>query len=131
MKYYVSAEGKRNGNGSLEQPFRWINDAAAVAKAGDEVIVAPGIYREYINPQNGGEEGCPIIYRSQEPGKAVITGAEEIKEWENYSGNVWKTKIHNGIFGAYNPYTTEVFGDWYFGVKKCHTGEVYLNGKSM
>lgn len=131
MKYYVSAEGNRNGNGSAENPFQRINDAAAVAQAGDEVIVAPGIYREYVNPRNGGLEGKPIVYRSQEPGKAVITGAEELKDWERYSGNTWKAKIHNGVFGDYNPYTTEVAGDWYFGMMTCHTGEVYLNGKSM
>lgn len=131
MKYYVSMEGERGGTGTEENPFQRIGDAAAVARAGDEVIVAPGIYREYVNPRNGGCEGNPIVYRSLEPGKAVITGAEIVTGWKKYSGSVWKAKIHNGIFGEYNPYTTEIFGDWYFGVKKCHTGEVYLNGNSL
>lgn len=131
MKYYVSAKAQRTGNGSPEKPFRKINEAAAVAQAGDEVIVAPGIYREYINPKNGGAKGKPVVYRSQEPGKAVITGAEEVKNWERYSGDIWKARIHNGIFGDYNPYTTQIGGDWYFGMMVCHTGEVYLNGKSM
>ena len=41
-------------------------------------------------------------------------------------------RIPNGIFGAYNPYTVLVRGDWYNEtIKPVHTGEVYLNGKAM
>ncbi len=62
---------------------------------------------------------------------AVITGAEEIKTWKNYQGSVWMARIPNGLFGAYNPYTTEVSGDWYYAEEPVHTGEIYLNGKAM
>ena len=51
MKIYVDAKASRQGNGSKEMPFKHINDAAQVAVAGDEVLVAPGIYREYVNPR--------------------------------------------------------------------------------
>lgn len=44
MIYYVNAHASRDGNGSKAMPFRHIDDAARVAVAGDEVIVAPGIY---------------------------------------------------------------------------------------
>ena len=33
--------------------------------------------------------------------------------------------------GSYNPYTTLVFGDWLSQGVPCHTGEVFLNGKSL
>ena len=49
MKYYVSAKAARNGDGSKENPFRTITQAAKIAVAGDEVIVMPGVYREYVN----------------------------------------------------------------------------------
>ena len=75
MKIYVDAKASRQGNGSKEMPFKHINDAAQVAVAGDEVLVAPGIYREYVNPQNAGTEESRITYRSTEPLGAVITGA--------------------------------------------------------
>lgn len=131
MKYYVAKKGNRNGNGTPSNPFQRIGDAAEVAQAGDEVIVGPGIYREYVNPKNGGTKNNAITYRSEEIGAAIITGAEEVKNWEVYSDNTWRVKIHNGVFGNYNPYTTLIQGDWYFGDAIYHTGEVYLNGKSM
>jgi hypothetical protein len=42
MVYYVSADAARGGNGTKEKPFKEINDAARIARAGDEVVVAPG-----------------------------------------------------------------------------------------
>ena len=56
MIYYVNAAATRVGCGTKEAPFRHINDAAQLAVAGDEIIVAPGVYREYVNPQNAGTE---------------------------------------------------------------------------
>lgn len=131
MIYYVSAASERDGNGTKERPFKTINEAARIAVAGDEIIVAPGIYREYVNPKNGGTEKKRIIYRSEVKGKAVITGAEPVKTWKHYQGDVWVARISNGIFGNYNPYTTLLGGDWYQSKTPLHTGEVYLNGKSM
>lgn len=132
MKYFVSAKAARGGDGSQERPFQTISEAAKIASAGDEVIAAPGVYREYVNPLNAGTEEAPIIYRSEVMGAAVITGAEEVKDWKNYDGDVWIARIHNGIFGSYNPYTVLVKGDWYNDtIKPVHTGEVYLNGKAM
>ena len=132
MKIYVSASVKRSGDGSQAAPYQTIQEAARVAVAGDEVIVSPGVYRECVNPQNGGEsDDCRITYRSQIPGAAVITGAEPVKTWQPYQGDVWVARIGNGLFGEYNPYTTLIEGDWYEPKRPFHTGEVYLNGKSM
>lgn len=132
MIYYVSAKAKRNGCGSKEKPFQTINEAARIARPGDEVVAAPGIYREYVDPVYGGtDDAHRIVYRSEKPLEAVITGAEPIKNWTLHSPNVWVARIPNGIFGDYNPYTTLISGDWYYSLKPVHTGDVYLNGKSM
>lgn len=131
MKYYVNVNAAQNGDGSKEKPFRQIQEAADKAVAGDEVIVAPGIYKEAVNPVNGGREGARIIYRSEVERAAVITGAEPVKNWEACEGNVWKARIPNKMFGAYNPYTTLVYGDWFVAAMTAHTGDVYLNEKSM
>ncbi len=132
MIYYVAADAPRGGDGSEKRPFQKINDAAKIARAGDQVLVAPGIYREYVNPVHGGtDEEHRIVYRSQVPLKAVITGAERVTGWQPAGENVWMARIPNGIFDSYNPYTTVIAGDWYWAQKPVHTGEVYLNGKAM
>ncbi|MDF2844153.1 MAG: hypothetical protein K0R00_2579 [Herbinix sp.] len=131
MKYYVDSKSFKGGDGSKEHPYRKIQDAANIAVPGDEVIVAPGIYRENVNPINSGTVDNRIIYRAEEKKAAIITGAEEVKNWELHEGNVWKAQIPNALFGDYNPYTTLVYGDWYVATIIAHTGEVFLNNKSM
>ena len=131
MQIYVNVNAPTDGNGSREMPFRRINDAAKVAKAGDEILVAPGVYREYVDPVNAGEENARIEYKSTSPLGAVITGAERVADWVTYEGNVWVCRIDNSVFGDYNPYTTLVYGDWYFAKADKHTGCVYLNDKEL
>ncbi len=131
MLYYVNARASRDGNGSKEMPFRHIDDAARVAVAGDEILVAPGIYREKVTPRNAGTEDARIVYRSEKPLGAVITGAEVLTGWTRFKGDVWVNRVHNGVFGDYNPYTTRVCGDWYFAPNVRHTGSVYLNDLAM
>lgn len=131
MKLYVDVNARVDGTGTKENPFKRINDAAQVAMPGDEVLVYPGVYREYVDPKNAGTKEAPIVYKSVEPLGAVITGAEAAKGWEPYKDNVWVYRVDNGVFGAYNPYTTFVGGDWYFAPVVRHTGAVYLNDRQL
>jgi len=131
MRYYVDVKAANGGDGSEKNPFNKIQQAADIAIAGDEVIVQPGIYREHVNPKNAGEEGKPIVYRSAVPHGAHITGAEELKGWTKLEGSVYTTRVSNKIFGEYNPYKTLVSGDWFIAFYIAHTGDVFLNGKSM
>ena len=131
MNLYVDVRAGRDGNGTEKMPFRRINEAAKVAKPGDTVLVAPGVYREYVDPIFAGEPDARITYKSTEPLKAVITGAERITSWKHYQDNVWVCRVPNSTFGAYNPYTTFVYGDWYFAKADKHTGCVYLNDRAL
>lgn len=131
MIFHVDCKAKNSGDGSREKPFKRIGQAAQRAMPGDEVLVYPGIYREEVSPVNAGTERKRIVYRSTEPRKAVITGADIFKGWEKYEGDVWKLTVPNDYFAAYNPYTTLVWGDWLSPNIPVHTGEVFLNGKSL
>ena len=129
--YWVDASAAPGGNGTRQHPFQTISAAAAIALAGDEVLVQPGIYREHVNPAAGGTVEAPIVYRSAVPRAAVITGAERITGWKQHAANVWSVTIPDSFFGDDNPYTTKLGGDWFYSETPLHTGEVYLNGKSM
>lgn len=131
MIYYVDAAAFKDGDGTKNRPFKHINDAAKIAVAGDEVIVKRGIYREHVVPVNAGTKDAPIIYRSEEPLGAVITGAEKVTNWTKTDGSVYKTVIKNSIFGDYNPYIERVYGDWYFSPIIRHTGSVFVNNQMM
>ena len=131
MIIYVNAQAFRDGDGSRERPYKRISDAAVIAMPGDEVVVAPGVYRENVAPAHAGTEEARITYRSEVPLGAEITGAEEVKDWKQVDGTVWMTEIPNSDFGGYNPYTTYVFGDWFFAKRDKHTGCVWLNDQAM
>ena len=131
MRYYVNCNAFRDGDGSQARPFRRIDDAARAAVAGDEIVVAPGVYREKVTPRRAGRADAPIVYRSEEPLGAVITGAEPLSGWEKYQGDTWVRRVDNGLFGDYNPFATRVCGDWYFAPAIRHTGAVFLDDKMM
>ena len=131
MIYYVDQNAAPMGDGSAAHPFRRIQSAANLAMPGDEVLVAPGIYREDVDPVNAGTLEAPIVYRSSSPLKAVITGAAVVKNWQHYVGDTWVLTLPNDFFGSDNPFTTMVFGDWLDGDVFAHTGEVFLNGKAL
>ena len=131
MIYYVNVNAERDGNGSKQRPFKHIDDAARIAAAGDEVIVAPGIYREKVTPRNAGTEDARIVYRSEKPLGAVITGAEPLTGWKKEKGGVWVNRVKNSMFGSYNPYKEMVCGDWYFAPTVRHTGSIFLDDKMM
>ena len=69
MKIYVNGKVGRDGDGTKERPFRRINDTAKIARPGDEVLVSPGVYREYVDPIYAGTEEA-----------GSVTGAQNI--WE-------------------------------------------------
>lgn len=131
MIRYVDCAAAHPGDGSQMHPYKTISQAAAVAQPGDEILVAPGVYREEVSPRWAGKKGHSIVYRSAVPRGAVITGAESAKGWQPYQEDTWLLTVPNSFFGAYNPYTTLVWGDWLNQGIPCHTGEVFLGDKSL
>ena len=137
---HVAITGSDSADGSAEAPFRTIGRAAQAAMPGDTVTVHQGVYREWVNPLRGGTIDAPITYQPAvgpdgrfEP--VTISGAEVITDWRPHpgaEGRAWVTRVPNSLFGAHNPYAERIGGDWFFDqVNTWHTGEVYLDGKSM
>ena len=85
-----------------------------------------GVGRAVQGVRIGGASGGDV-----DGAAAHITGAEELKGWTKVEGSVYTARVSNKIFGDYNPYTTLVSGDWFIAYFVAHTGDVFLNGKSM
>jgi hypothetical protein len=132
-EYHVSVNGNDSGNGSETAPFRTIGRAAEVAYAGDVITVHAGVYREWVNPPRGGEsDDRRIVYRAAPGERVEIKGSERITGWQREQGDVWKVVLPNTFFGDYNPYKDSIVGDWFWSNWRIHhTGEVFLNGKSL
>jgi hypothetical protein len=132
-EYHVSKKGSDANEGSRSKPFKTISAAVQVAYAGDTITVHAGIYREWVKPLRGGESELKrIVYRAAPGEKAEIKGSEVITGWKKEKDGVWKVTIPNTWFGDYNPYQDSIHGDWFSNLGRIHhTGEVFLNGKSL
>jgi hypothetical protein len=74
--WYVAPGG--SGQGSAAAPFGRIQDAADAAGPGDVVSVAPGVYHETVTVTHSGTAAAPILFRSEQAGAAVVSGADPV-----------------------------------------------------
>lgn len=133
MDYYVSKKAGAVQDGTEQKPFSTIGQAAQKAAAGDTVWIGEGIYREWVCPENGGsDEEHRITYRNIPGERAVISGAELIQNWVSLGDDIWKAVIPGEVLSAYNPYSDEIYGDWYdnFG-QVHHTGEIFVDDVAL
>ena len=132
-EYHVSVNGSDNNDGSISKPFKTISAATRIAQPGDVITVHEGTYRERVTPPRGGvSDAKRIVYRAAVNEKVEIKGSEVITGWKMFKKDVWKVTIPNTFFGDYNPYKDIITGDWFHRLgRDHHTGEVYLNGKSL
>jgi hypothetical protein len=132
-EYHVSDQGDDAAAGTASRPLRTIQAAANKARPGDVITVHEGTYRERVNPPRGGTSDTQRIVYQAAPGEKVeLKGSEIIKEWKPLAKGVWTVEIPDSFFGEYNPYVDLIHGDWFDGQGRVHhTGEVYLNGRSL
>ena len=127
-EYFIAADGCDKADGSAAKPWRTIQRAADVAKAGDTVTIRGGTYREWVKPANAGRAGAPITYQAAKGEKVVVTGADPVGNGERGTGNgergmgngwkkrqdgLWTTRIRYDSFGGLNPFTDFIYGDWF------------------
>ncbi len=87
----TSASCSNAGPGDAITPFCTIGRGAAVAAAGDTVLVAPGIYREQVTAPVSGAPGLPITYLASGPG-AIVLGTFDVSDpagWSPTATSAW------------------------------------------
>lgn len=85
--YYVSTNGNDSNSGSLEEPFKTIQQAADVVISGDKVMVREGTYHEKINISTSGKKNSPIIFMGYKEERPIIDGTGvKLKESDEKNG---------------------------------------------
>lgn len=72
--FHVSPNGDDGNSGAQDSPFRTIQKAAGVARAGDVVLVQTGVYQGQVFLRYSGEPGKPIVFKSAPGEKPVVDG---------------------------------------------------------
>ena len=103
-----AANASDDNPGTKGRPFKTINRAARVAVAGQRVLVASGVYREWVRPRRGGESPAKMISYQAAPGaKVVIKGSRVVTDkWQARGAKgVWKLALQARWFKHdYNPF---------------------------
>src|SRR5438067_472325 len=68
------ASGSDSNHGSAAHPFKTVQKAAGLAKAGDVVTIRAGTYTGLVYLKNSGATGFPIVFQADQCGQAIFTG---------------------------------------------------------
>jgi len=82
---HASADDR--GDGTAGRPLKTIARAAALARAGDRVVVKAGVYRESVRLRHSGRAGAPIVFSAEPPGGVVVTGADVVSDFRPVDAN--------------------------------------------
>lgn len=102
-----------DGEGSENAPFRTINAAARAAMPGDRVLIAGGVYREWVRPARGGESPSRMISYEAAPGAQVVVKGSEVlsAQWTRCPARVgvgdpapWMVELPRELFDGVNPF---------------------------
>ena len=92
--WFVSPTGKDNNPGSMEQPFKTINKCANMAEPGDTCLIREGVYNEWVQPKNSGNESAPITFEAYNGEQVILSGAQTIEgEWQEHENGIYKIKL--------------------------------------
>lgn len=114
-EYIVAPNGSDANAGTLARPFKTISKAAAVAVAGDAVLVRGGTYRETVRPAHSGTARSPILFAPYKNEAVTISGAQVLAGWK---------PLGNGLFQA------PMAGD-FFASKINQADQIFVNGQMM
>ncbi|HWB53810.1 MAG TPA: right-handed parallel beta-helix repeat-containing protein, partial [Tepidisphaeraceae bacterium] len=126
-----AANATDDGPGTAQQPFKTISKAASLAGPGDTVLVHAGLYREWVAPARGGEEGKPVTYEAAEGEKVTVSGSKI------YHGKWTPVAGHPGVYSTIPP--ADFFMDGFdpFEIRLAANrgggtqGQVFFDGKEL
>lgn len=129
--YYVATNGKDSNKGTLESPFKSIQKAIDIMKAGDVCNIRGGIYHEIIKVNDvHGTSKKPLIIKTYNKEKVILDGSEKIKaSWSKHKGNIYKTQLKKDVWQLFVDEKSMTSARWPNG--NWHDGSVWDKSKSM
>lgn len=108
MELYVNNKYKKNGDGSLNRPFRSIEEACQKVRTINSqmqeditVYIMEGIYfladGLLFTDKDGGTNGHQIIYKNYQNDSVHLIGGQKVSVWQDCGNGVYKTKIDKGL----------------------------------
>ncbi|MHC4359911.1 MAG: right-handed parallel beta-helix repeat-containing protein [Planctomycetota bacterium] len=98
FEYYVSPEGSDSNPGLQTMPFRTIQKATDVIKAGDTCYLGSGTYRETVHLKKSGRQGEPIRFTAAEGAKAILKGTDVLNlNWSVYKDSIYKARTSTEV----------------------------------
>jgi len=91
--WFVAPWGSNTNAGTIGAPFQTIQQAANVARPGDDVEIRAGVYDETVTPRNSGTAFSPHHLRSLQRRNVTISGASPISGWNDYSGSIYSAPM--------------------------------------
>lgn len=77
--YYVAPDGSDANDGLSEASPTTLTTVSDRVRAGDTVIMLPGVYHETFTPAASGRPGFPITIKASSPGAACLDGSENAR----------------------------------------------------
>ena len=111
-----------DGPGTCDRPLKTIQRAAQLLRPGERVVIASGVYREWVCPARGGTDPGHIISYEAAPGaNVVLTGSEILRvKWEESlpwvpdpppgsppkpsQARIYMARLPRELFAGYNPF---------------------------
>jgi hypothetical protein len=121
--------------GTQDKPFKTISAGTVVLRAGDTLLIHPGVYRETVRLKESGTAESPIVIQAATKGTVTIRGSALVSDWRRSEANP-QMFIHDGwdkYFGKWDD-TLAKGGDQFrakFGGPGTQTmafGQVFVNG---
>jgi hypothetical protein len=122
--FYVASDGDDSQPGTQTAPLRTIQKAAAVARAGDTVLVRAGVYHGHVVLRHSGEPGQPIVFQNH-PGERPIVDGQGRGRIELQSEHGWRQPI-----GWITVEGFEVRNGW-DGIKFYNAHDIVLRGNHI
>jgi hypothetical protein len=108
--FHVSPDGSDGNAGSRERPFASltrardaVRDAGIAGRETARVILADGMHlldeSFVLEPQDSGSREAPVIYRAQNEGRAIVSGAQRITglQWQTYQGDIRVARVPKAL----------------------------------